>query len=205
MGPRSVGTGQPGGSTGPQVQADGFRTPGEIAAAVRACAACPLSRTRKNAVPGEGCGSQGIVFVGEAPGAKEDAQGRPFVGQAGKILNGLLKKNGMLREEVFITNVVKCRPPKNRPPKPAEVAACRPYIQRQLELLEPAVVCPMGNSATRALLDPEANITDMHGRTVEKDGLRFMPLYHPAAILYNRKLMKETEKDFEELVRLAEG
>jgi DNA polymerase len=177
----------------------------ELASAVKACRACPLSLTRKNAVPGEGGGRRGIVFVGEAPGAKEDAQGRPFVGQAGKILNGLLRKNGMLREEVFITNVVKCRPPGNRPPRPAEVEACRPYIQRQLELLGPAVVCPMGNSATRALLDPKADITDMHGRTVEKDMRRFMPLYHPAAILYNRKLMKEMEKDFEELGRLVEG
>ena len=188
-----------------KVDASRFKDVAELREAVKACRACPLSGTRKNAVPGEGGGKRGIVFVGEAPGAKEDAQGRPFVGQAGKILNGLLKKNDMLREEVFITNVVKCRPPKNRPPKPNEIAVCRPYIGRQLELLGPAVVCPMGNSATRALVDPKANITDMHGRIVEKDGRRFMPLYHPAAILYNRKLMKEMEKDFEELGRLLEG
>ena len=198
-GKRAVGRGQ----SADGVDASKSRDIAELAAMVRACRACPLSEGRKNAVPGEGGGKRGIVFVGEAPGAKEDAQGRPFVGQAGKILNGLLKKNGMLREEVFITNVVKCRPPGNRPPKPNELAACMPYIQRQFELLGPAVVCPMGNSAARALLDPKANITDMHGRIVEKDGRRFMPLYHPAAILYNRKLMKEMEKDFEELGKLA--
>ena len=170
-----------------------------------ACRACPLSATRKNAVPGEGGGRKGIVLVGEAPGAKEDAQGRPFMGQAGKILNGLLKKHGVLREEVFITNVVKCRPPKNRPPKPAEVAACRPYIERQLELLGPAVVCPMGNSATRALLDPKANITNVHGKAVERGGLVFFPLYHPAATLYNRKLLKGLEEDFSSLGKLPRG
>jgi DNA polymerase len=176
----------------------------KIAVAVKACRACPLSITRKNAVPGEGGGMRGIIFVGEAPGAKEDAQGRPFVGQAGRILNGLLKKNGMLREEVFITNVVKCRPPKNRPPKCFEAQACSPYLERQIALLGPRLICPMGNSATRALLDPKANITDMHGRIFDKDGRRFMPLYHPAAILYNRKLMKEMEKDFEQMGLLME-
>jgi DNA polymerase len=186
----------------PPVQAKSFQTLKELAAAVRVCTACPLSRTRKNAVPGEGDGKRGIVFVGEAPGAKEDQQGRPFVGQAGKMLGGLLKKNGILREEVFITNVVKCRPPKNRPPKREEVAACRPYIDRQLELLRPTIVCPMGNSALRALVDPLANITKMHGRPVEIKGLRVMPLYHPAAVLYRRRLMTDMEKDFSEIRRL---
>jgi uracil-DNA glycosylase family 4 len=175
----------------------------ELAAAVRACTACPLSRTRKNAVPGEGSGRRGIVLVGEAPGAKEDQQGRPFVGQAGKLLGVLLKKNGILREEVFITNVVKCRPPKNRPPKPSEVKACRPYIERQLQLLAPRMVCPMGNSALRALADPKANITKVHGSPVEIKGLRIFPLYHPAAVLYRRRLMDEMEKDFERLAGLA--
>jgi len=186
-----------------QVDANGFTTIAELAAAVKACRACPLSATRKNAVPGEGGGRKGIVLVGEAPGAKEDAQGRPFVGQAGKILDGMLKRNGVLREEVFITNVVKCRPPRNRPPKPAEVAACRPYIERQLELLEPAAVCPMGNSATRALLDPKANITNVHGKAVERGGLVFFPLYHPAATLYNRRLLKGLEEDFSSLGKMA--
>jgi uracil-DNA glycosylase family 4 len=177
---------------------------GEIAAAIRRCTSCPLSSGRNRAVPGEGRGG-GIILVGEAPGAKEDKEGRPFVGSAGKLLGKLLlERAGLSREEVFITNLVKCRPPKNRPPRPAEVNTCRPFIERQLELLEPSVVCPMGNSATKALVDSRARITDMHGRVVEKDGRRFMPLYHPAAILYNRKLMKEMEKDFEELGRLME-
>jgi DNA polymerase len=146
-----------------------------------------------------------MVLVGEAPGAREDAQGRPFVGMAGRILNGLLKRNGVLREEVFITNVVKCRPPGNRPPKPDEIAACRPFLERQLEILAPAVVCPMGNSSTRALVDKKLNITRMHGTPVEKDGLVYFPLYHPAATLYNRKLLKGLEEDFSNLGRLARG
>jgi DNA polymerase len=143
------------------------------------------------------------MLVGEAPGANEDREGRPFVGSAGKLLGKLLSGVGLTREAVFITNVVKCRPPKNRPPKDSEAQACSPYLARQIAILGPKLICPMGNSATRALLDPRANITDMHGRIIEKDGLRFMPLYHPAAILYNRKLMNEMEKDFGELGRLA--
>jgi len=186
-----------------KVDASIFNDIDQIAAAVRACTACPLSATRKNAVPGEGGGRRGIVLVGEAPGAKEDAQGRPFVGQAGKILDALLKRNGVLRQEVFITNVVKCRPPRNRPPKPNELAACRPYLERQLELLGPAVVCPMGNSATRALVDRKANITQMHGKAVERGKFVFFPLYHPAATLYNRKLLKGLEDDFSNLGKLA--
>jgi uracil-DNA glycosylase family 4 len=176
----------------------------EVGAAVRRCTSCPLSLGRRRAVPGEGRGG-GVMLVGEAPGAKEDKEGRPFVGTAGKLLGKLLEGAGLSREEVFITNVVKCRPPKNRPPKGPEAQACSPYLERQIALLGPKLICPMGNSATRALVDPKANITDMHGRIVEKDGRRFMPLYHPAAILYNRKLMKEMEKDFEQLGRLLEG
>jgi uracil-DNA glycosylase family 4 len=168
----------------------------ELAAEVRRCGACPLSKKRKNAVPGEGNASTGIVFVGEAPGAKEDAQGRPFVGSAGKLLSQLLKKNGLLREEVFITNTVKCRPPGNRPPKPAEMNACRPYLERQLHLLKPRLVCTLGNSPLHTLVGAGLNISQVHGKFTEVGGIRYLPLYHPAAILYRRKLMDDMERDF---------
>ena len=175
----------------------------ELAAEVHGCGACPLSKKRKNAVPGEGSALGGIVFVGEAPGAREDAQGRPFVGSAGKLLSALLKKNAILREEVFITNIVKCRPPGNRPPKPAEMNACRPYLERQLHLLRPRLVCTLGNSPLHALVGRELNISDVHGKLTEVGGFRFLPLYHPAAILYRRRLMAEMEKDFRLIARIA--
>lgn len=175
----------------------------ELAGEVRRCGACPLSKKRKNAVPGEGSARGGIVFVGEAPGAKEDEQGRPFIGSAGKLLSALLKKNGILREEVFITNIVKCRPPGNRPPKPAEMNACRPYLERQLHILGPRLVCTLGNSPLHALVGRELNISDVHGKLTEVGGFRFLPLYHPAAILYRRRLMAEMEKDFRIIGRVA--
>jgi len=175
----------------------------ELAAEVRRCAACPLAKKRKNTVPGEGSARSGIVLVGEAPGAKEDAQGRPFVGSAGKLLAGLLKKNGLLREEVFITNTVKCRPPGNRPPKKEEMEACRPYLERQLRLLRPRLVCTLGNSPLHALVGAGLNISEVHGKLTEVGGLRFLPLYHPAAILYRRRLMGDMERDFKVIGRMA--
>lgn len=175
----------------------------DVAAGVRRCRACALHRTRKKPVPGEGSGRSGVVLVGEAPGAKEDALGRPFVGSAGKLLDRMLRIAGLARSEVFITNVVKCRPPGNRPPKPAEVRACARHLRLQLNIIAPELVCTMGNSALRALVDPKGNITRLRGRIVEKDGRRYLPLYHPAAILYRRKLIKEIEEDFRRLGGIA--
>jgi len=175
----------------------------EIAELIRCCRLCGLSEGRKNAVPGEGSPRARIVLVGEAPGAKEDAQGRPFVGMSGKLLTKLLKGIGLNREDVFITNVVKCRPPKNRPPKPAEVQACHLYLAKQLRLIGPELVCTLGNSSLRALVDPKGNITQAHGKLIEKDGQKYLPLYHPAAILYRRRLMAEMESDTRKLKRLA--
>jgi uracil-DNA glycosylase family 4 len=194
-----------GGGLGPETNyltEDGERMD-HIAGEIRVCARCPLSETRKNAVPGEGPAPSALVFVGEAPGAREDVQGRPFVGSAGKLLAGLLKKNGILREETFITNTVKCRPPGNRPPTKEEMACCAPYLRRQLAALRPALVCTLGNSPLHALVDERMNITEMHGHVIEREGIRFFPLYHPAAILYRRKLMADMERDFQSMARLA--
>jgi DNA polymerase len=175
----------------------------ELAGEVRRCGACPLAKKRKNAVPGEGSAQNGIVFVGEAPGAKEDAQGRPFVGSAGKLLTQLLKKNGILREEVFITNTVKCRPPGNRTPTRAEMNACRPFLERQLHLLRPNLVCTLGNSPLHTLVGAGLSISEVHGKLTEVGGIRFLPLYHPAAILYRRKLMGDMERDFKLIGKIA--
>jgi DNA polymerase len=145
------------------------------------------------------------MFVGEAPGEQEDNQGRPFVGAAGKLLTELLQSIGLRREEVFITNTVKCRPPNNRPPRKDELAACRGYLDRQLMLIRPRAVCPLGNSAIRALLNSNESVTELHGMPLEQDGITYFPMYHPAAALYTFALRKVMEEDFRKLRVMLES
>jgi DNA polymerase len=160
----------------------------QIAAEVAVCRLCPLHVGRTNAVPGEGHPDTEVVFVGEGPGFNEDQQGRPFVGQAGGLLNELLKAIGWRREEVFITNVVKCRPPQNRDPEPAEIAACAPYLRRQLEVLDPAVVVTLGRHSLQTFM-PGARIGGVHGTVHPVDpatgaaNAQTYAMYHPAAAL----------------------
>ena len=139
------------------------------------------------------------MFVGEAPGEQEDIQGRPFVGAAGKLLTELIESIGLRREDVYITNIVKCRPPSNRPPRKDESVACRPYLDRQLALIHPFVICPMGNSAIHAFLDTGKSVTVVHGITFEKESITYFPMYHPAAALYTFTLRKVMEEDFRKL------
>ena len=154
-----------------------------VAQAVRECRACKLGGTRTNAVPGEGDPHARIMFVGEGPGADEDTQGRPFVGAAGKLLDKLIISMGLMREDVFIGNVVKCRPPRNRVPDPEEAKACMPYLARQIELIQPDVLVVLGATALKALVDPKALITRMRGTWLERSGIMVMPTFHPAALL----------------------
>ena len=170
-----------------------------ISREVIACTKCRLCETRRMAVPGEGLLSAKVVFVGEAPGEQEDNLGRPFVGAAGKLLKELLQSIGLRREEVFITNTVKCRPPNNRPPRKDELAACRGYLDRQLKLIHTRAVCPLGNSAIRALLDPKESVSELHGVPFEKNGITYFPMYHPAAALYTSALRQVLEEDFSKL------
>ncbi len=181
-----------------------------IADAARVCERCRLHEGRLNAVPGEGDLSSPVVLVGEAPGRKEDESGRPFVGSAGRLLDSALERVGLTRSQVFITNVVKCRPPGNRRPRSDEVAACTLFLDDQLAILAPRVVAPMGNSALRHVFGRfglgRAVIGEVHGRPHPVDfgwgaGVVF-PLYHPAAILYNRSLEVELHADLEALVAL---
>jgi DNA polymerase len=168
----------------------------EIAAEVAVCTLCPLHRGRNRAVPGEGHPETEVVFVGEGPGYNEDKEGRPFVGQAGGLLNELLKSIGWRREEVFITNVVKCRPPGNRDPEPSEIAACAPYLKRQLAVLDPAVIVTLGRHSLQTFM-PGARISATHGTTRATDPETGAPnattyaMYHPAAALRQGSL-KET-------------
>jgi len=168
----------------------------ELAAEISSCTRCPLSATRTRAVPGEGHADTEVVFIGEGPGFNEDRDGRPFVGAAGGLLNDLLRAIGWKREEVFITNVVKCRPPGNRDPEPNEIAACAPFLRRQLEALDPALVVTLGRHSLGTFM-PGARIGATHGTHAPTDpqtgagNALTYALYHPAAALRQHSL-KET-------------
>ncbi len=175
-----------------------------------ACTLCGLSGSRTHAVVGSGSLDASVVLVGEAPGRKEDESGLPFVGSAGKLLDRLLAEAGLSREDVFITNIVKCRPPGNRKPKKTEVKPCELYLDEQLSIIRPHVVAPMGNSPLAYFQDryglPCKAIGDFHGEVFsvkENWGVvTLMPLYHPAAAIYNRKLLQRLEEDMRKLSRL---
>lgn len=164
--------------------------------AVRACTRCGLSATRTNAVPGAGPCPADIMIVGEAPGFNEDLQGKPFVGQAGKLLDTLLKGIGLGREDVYITNVLKCRPPQNRDPMPNEAEACSPYLSWQLKLVVPKVVIVLGRHALERLLPGHGPISRVHGQMIEREGVRYVAVYHPAAALHNGSLLNDLQADF---------
>ncbi|MGQ9515575.1 MAG: uracil-DNA glycosylase family protein [Thermoproteota archaeon] len=170
----------------------------KIVEQVKSCNLCPLSKSRKKAVPGEGLDDAEAMIVGEAPGYNEDIEGRPFVGSAGKLLGELLESIGMRREEVFITNIVKCRPPKNRPPRVGERKACMPYLMRQIKIIRPHIICPLGNSALNALVG-RMPIGEVHGKAIEREGVVYFPLYHPAAALYDGSLRSVLFSDFKKL------
>lgn len=172
----------------------------KIAAEVRGCPLCKLARTRKNAVPGDGQLAAKIMFIGEAPGRSEDEKGRPFVGAAGRILDDLLQKAGIERSQVFITNVVKCRPPNNRVPEEDEAAACRPYLDRQIALIKPKVICILGRTAYSSLLGG-GSITTNRGKMVEKAGQKYFLTFHPAAVIYNKSLLAALESDLKKLAK----
>lgn len=156
-----------------------------VAEEVRGCRLCPLWRSRRNAVPGEGNPKAEVMFVGEGPGEEEDLQGRPFVGRSGKLLTEALEKAGWRREEVFITNVVKCRPPVNREPEPEESSVCvSHYLRRQIDAVNPRLIVLLGAVAVRTLLGV-ASVTAVRGKAYEKMGRRFFCTFHPAAALYN--------------------
>jgi DNA polymerase len=166
----------------------------------RGCVACALHETRTSVVFGAGNADAELMFVGEAPGANEDLQGLPFVGQAGRLLEQLLAEIGMQRDDVFIANTLKCRPPGNRDPHPHELEACRRYLDRQLELIEPTVVCTLGNFATKLLRGEPTGISRIHGqaevRTIGPRTVRLYPLYHPAAALYTPSTLAMLREDF---------
>lgn len=173
----------------------------EIAQQVRGCSRCALAQGRTNAVPGVGPPDARIMLVGEAPGQQEDLQGEPFVGNAGQMLTRLLESAGLQRSEVFITNIVKCRPPENRDPSPDEAGACREYLDGQIACIRPALVCTLGRPALQTLIDPTASVMKLNGTVVQRHGLTFVPLIHPAAGLHNPGMREPTAEGF---LRLGE-
>lgn len=173
----------------------------DIAAEIRVCTRCELHRTRTNSVPGEGPADARIMFIGEAPGWNEDQQGRPFVGAAGKFLDELLAAAGLKRSDVFITNVVKSRPPGNRDPLPDEIVACAPFLERQIEVIDPDVIVTLGRFSM-AKWFPGERISRIHGQP-KKDGKRLIvPMYHPAAALHQQALKATILEDFAKLPRI---
>lgn len=175
----------------------------EIADRVRQCTLCPLSTGRTNAVPGAGRVDAEIMFVGEAPGFYEDQQGLPFVGASGKYLDELLGKIGLTRDEVFITNVVKCRPPGNRDPLPDEIDICvSTYLKQQVEIIQPKLIATLGRFSMALFFPKDARITKIHGHPLRANNRVYYPLFHPAAVLRNPNLRPAMEADFRRISEL---
>jgi len=175
----------------------------QIAAEVRACQRCPLGRGRKNAVPGEGPADARIMFIGEGPGFHEDQQGRPFVGASGKYLEKLLAEIGLTRRDVFIANVIKCRPPGNRDPKPAELEACRGYLDRQIALIKPSIIVTLGRFSM-ARYFPGQSISRIHGRAKRVGNVFYLPMFHPAAALRNPAWRQAMSDDIQRIPKLLD-
>jgi DNA polymerase len=173
----------------------------DVAAEVRVCTLCELSQSRTNAVPGTGPEDAEVFFIGEGPGWHEDQQGLPFVGASGKFLTELIQRAGLQREEVFITNVVKCRPPGNRDPLPDEMEACAPYLNRQIDAIDPLVVVTLGRFSMSRYF-PNERISRIHGQPRKIGRRTVVPMYHPAAALHQGSLRGAIEEDFDQLGKL---
>jgi len=173
----------------------------EVAKEVAVCTRCALHHSRKLAVPGEGPADAAIMFIGEGPGFHENEQGRPFVGAAGKFLEELLASISMKRSQVYIGNVVKCRPPSNRDPLPEELLACSGYLERQIQAINPRVIVTLGRYSMAHFL-PNAKISDVHGQSMNVKGRLVIPMYHPAAALHQQSLKSTIQQDFLRLPEL---
>jgi len=170
-----------------------------LAEEVAGCKSCVLHQTRTQTVFGAGSPSAGIMFVGEAPGADEDKQGEPFVGRAGKLLTKMIEAIGFRRKDVYIANVLKCRPPQNRDPRPEEVAACEHFLVRQIKLIKPLVICALGAHAAKTLLQTDDSIGKLRGRFFDYHGVPLIPTYHPAFLLRSSQSKKAAWEDLQKL------
>jgi uracil-DNA glycosylase family 4 len=173
----------------------------DVREALGDCRRCPLCETRANLVFGEGNVRAGLVFVGEAPGADEDSQGRPFVGKAGQLLTRIIVAMGLQRQDVYICNILKCRPPENRNPRPEEIAACEPFLIRQLQAIQPKIICALGTFSAHTLLKTDVPISVLRGRFHSYQGISLMPTYHPAYLLRNPAAKKQVWEDVQKIMK----
>ncbi len=176
-----------------------YKSMEDIRLAIENCQACPLHKSRNKVVVGAGSENARLVFVGEAPGADEDRQGQPFIGRAGQKLTQIIEAMGLSREDVYITNVLKCRPPKNRNPSPDEIRACEPYLIEQLRLIKPRVICALGTFAAQTLLRTDRSISRLRGQFHTYQGIKLMPTYHPAFILRSPKFKRDVWNDVQKV------
>ena len=167
---------------------------------VEICNKCKLCNTRNNTVFGEGNINTKIMFIGEGPGADEDAQGRPFVGKAGKLMNNAFEGLGIDRNNIYIANVVKCRPPQNRTPQSDEIEACIYYLKKQILLIKPEIIVLMGNTALKSVFGNEYSITKQRGKIIEKNGIKYIPTFHPAALLRDEKKKIDFWNDLKKVI-----
>lgn len=196
-----------GGFSGGQAAADGEEWE-RLIRKIMSCQACPLFKGRTQAVPGEGNRQARLLFVGEAPGRDEDLQGRPFVGRAGQLLTRIIQAMGFSREEVYIANVIKCRPPENRTPRPDEVKACSPYLLRQIELIRPRVIVALGKVATDFLLQSSKSMSELRGNFGEFQGIPVMPTFHPSYLVRNegnKEIKKMVWEDMKKVLELLKS
>lgn len=172
---------------------------------IRDCQACRLCKGRRTVVFGSGSPDADVMFIGEAPGREEDRQGLPFVGAAGELLTRMIESTGLRREEVYIANVIKCRPPGNRDPEPDEVASCEPYLVRQIEIVKPLVICTLGRFAAQALLKTTESMGKLRGQVLAYEGIKLIPTYHPAALLRNPQWKRPAWEDLKLVRREYDG
>jgi DNA polymerase len=201
--PPLLGTIAPLGSAPPRPRDERARELAQVALEIATCTKCKLCEQRNKTVPGEGAIDPPILFIGEGPGADEDASGRPFVGRAGQLLDKMITAIKFQRGEVFIANIVKCRPPENRQPEPDEVAACMPYLERQIAALQPKLICTLGLPATRTLIPEVRAISAVRGRQLLWRGLPLVPTFHPAYLLRSPEAKHEAWSDLKLVARLV--
>lgn len=171
----------------------------ELESRISGCKACPLGDTRQNLVFGKGNPQAALLFIGEGPGGDEDKQGQPFVGRAGQLLDRIIEAAELPWEDIYITNVVKCRPPQNRLPAPAEVEICKSHLREQLRIIQPQFIICLGALAARVVVDPKAKITQIRGKWVEKGAFRIMPTFHPAALLRDPAKKRPVWEDMQQV------
>jgi DNA polymerase len=198
--PLAVGREEKSSANGQRPTANESDLLGDLRAIAIACEKCRLSKTRTQVVYGVGNPKADLMFIGEAPGRDEDLQGEPFVGRAGQLLTDIIKAMKLTRDDVYIANVIKCRPPENRNPEPDELDACRPYIRRQVELIQPKVIVTLGRFALQSLTEKAYGITSVRGQWLEYNGVKVMPTYHPAYLLRNPAAKKDVWADMKKVM-----